>query len=145
MIQLRLPNTRLCVKCSQAVGGEFEFSYVPENLATAGRLKKNYGSITVKKTAEGGSAERFLRQIANRREGTAMELAYDPSGPKPVLDDLTELSGSGHGSGSVMKAVNRGDVLYHAGHHTPAPGGGRNAPHTKFFVPRSQSVAWRAV
>lgn len=45
-----LPDTRLCVKCSQAVGGEFELSYVPENLAKAGSLKKNYGSITVKKT-----------------------------------------------------------------------------------------------
>jgi hypothetical protein len=45
-----LPETRLCVECSKAVGGEFELSFVPENLSKTGSLKKNYGSITVKKT-----------------------------------------------------------------------------------------------
>lgn len=44
-----LPDTRLCVKCSAAVGGEFEVSVVPDNLAKAGSLKKNYGSWTVEK------------------------------------------------------------------------------------------------
>ena len=45
-----LPETRLCVACSKAVGGEFDLSIVPENLAKAGSLKKNYGSFNVKKT-----------------------------------------------------------------------------------------------
>jgi len=45
-----LPETRLCVECSKAVGGEFDLSIVPENLAKAGSIKKNYGSFTVKKT-----------------------------------------------------------------------------------------------
>ena len=44
-----LPETRLCVKCSQAVGGEFELRAVPDNLAKAGSLKKNYGSWTIEK------------------------------------------------------------------------------------------------
>jgi DksA/TraR C4-type zinc finger protein len=45
-----LPETRLCVACSQAVGGAFDLTIVPENLAKAGSLKKNYGSFNVKKT-----------------------------------------------------------------------------------------------
>jgi hypothetical protein len=44
-----IPDTRLCVKCSEAVGGEFEIQAVPDNLAKAGSLKKNYGSWTVQK------------------------------------------------------------------------------------------------
>ena len=45
-----LPETRLCVACSKAVGGEFDLTIVPENLSKAGSLKKNYGSFNVKKT-----------------------------------------------------------------------------------------------
>jgi DksA/TraR C4-type zinc finger protein len=44
-----LPDTRLCVKCSEAVGGEFDLRVVPDNLAKTGSLKKNYGSWTVEK------------------------------------------------------------------------------------------------
>jgi hypothetical protein len=44
-----LPETRLCVKCSEAVGGEFEVRVVPENLGKSNSLKKNYGSWTVVK------------------------------------------------------------------------------------------------
>jgi hypothetical protein len=44
-----LPETSLCVKCSEAVGGEFEVRIVPENLGKAGSLKKNYGSFSVEK------------------------------------------------------------------------------------------------
>ena len=55
-----LPETRLCVACSQAVGGEFDVSIVPENLAKAGSLKKNYGSFNIKKTR---------RQIPRDRKG----------------------------------------------------------------------------
>jgi hypothetical protein len=44
-----LPETRLCVECSRQVGGEFEITVVPDNLAKAGSLKKNYGSWTIKK------------------------------------------------------------------------------------------------
>jgi hypothetical protein len=45
-----LPETRLCVECSKAVGGEFDLAIVPENLAKAGSLKKNYGSFAVQRT-----------------------------------------------------------------------------------------------
>lgn len=44
-----LPETRLCVRCSQDVGGEFEYRAVPENLAKSGSLKKNYGSFAIRK------------------------------------------------------------------------------------------------
>jgi hypothetical protein len=44
-----LPETRLCVACSQAVGGEFDRTVVTENLAKTGSLKKNYGSFNVHK------------------------------------------------------------------------------------------------
>ncbi len=37
-----LPETRLCVACSQAVGGELDVTVVPDNLAKSGSLKKNY-------------------------------------------------------------------------------------------------------
>ena len=45
-----LPETRLCLACSAKVGGDFQVSYVQENLAKSGSLKKNYGSINVQKT-----------------------------------------------------------------------------------------------
>ena len=45
-----LPDTRLCIDCSKAVGGEFDISTKPENLAKEGSLKKNYGSFEMKKT-----------------------------------------------------------------------------------------------
>ena len=44
-----LPETRLCVQCSRAVGGEFEVTAVPENVAKSGSLKKNYAGWTVQK------------------------------------------------------------------------------------------------
>ncbi len=44
-----LPDTRLCVGCSQQMGGEFVVGIVPENLAKAGSLKKNYGGFTLHK------------------------------------------------------------------------------------------------
>jgi DksA/TraR C4-type zinc finger protein len=44
-----LPETRLCVACSKAVGGEFDITIVTENLAKAGSLKKNYGGVSVRK------------------------------------------------------------------------------------------------
>ena len=45
-----LPATRLCVACSKRVGGEFDVSIEPENLAKSGSIKKNYGSFDMKKT-----------------------------------------------------------------------------------------------
>jgi Prokaryotic dksA/traR C4-type zinc finger len=44
-----LPETRLCVQCSQAVGSDFETTVVSENLAKTGSLKKNYGGASLKK------------------------------------------------------------------------------------------------
>lgn len=44
-----LPETRLCIACSQAVGGDFETAVVTENLGKAGSLKKNYGGVRLKK------------------------------------------------------------------------------------------------
>ena len=45
-----LPETRLCVACSKAVGGEFDLAIMPENLSKAGSMKKDYGSSNVRKT-----------------------------------------------------------------------------------------------
>jgi hypothetical protein len=45
-----LPETRLCVKCSQAIGGDFVVSVVTENLGKSGSLKKNYGGVALRKT-----------------------------------------------------------------------------------------------
>ncbi|MGH9761941.1 MAG: TraR/DksA C4-type zinc finger protein, partial [Blastocatellia bacterium] len=39
-----LPDTVLCVKCSEEIGGDYETIAVAENLAKASSLKKNYGS-----------------------------------------------------------------------------------------------------
>jgi hypothetical protein len=44
-----LPETRVCVACSQAMGGEFEVTVVPDNLGKAGSLKKNYAGWNITK------------------------------------------------------------------------------------------------
>jgi hypothetical protein len=44
-----LPDTRICVECSQKIGGEFEVHVIPENLGKSGSLKKNYGAWTIEK------------------------------------------------------------------------------------------------
>lgn len=44
-----LPETRLCIECSTAVGNEFDIEITQENLAKTNSLKKNYGSISIKK------------------------------------------------------------------------------------------------
>jgi len=44
-----LPETRLCVPCSQAVGSDFKVSISPDVTSKQGSLKKNYGSINVHK------------------------------------------------------------------------------------------------
>jgi hypothetical protein len=42
-----LPYTRLCIACSEAIGGDFKTYVIPENTGKAGSLKKNYGSWKV--------------------------------------------------------------------------------------------------
>ena len=44
-----LPEARLCIRCSQEVGGEFEVKFTQENLSKPGSLKKNYGGVTLEK------------------------------------------------------------------------------------------------
>ncbi len=44
-----LPETRVCMRCSEAIGGEFEIRTSTENLGKAGSLKKNYGGVTVRR------------------------------------------------------------------------------------------------
>jgi hypothetical protein len=44
-----LPETRLCIRCSQKKGGDFVISMVPENLGKPGSLKKNYGGVHISK------------------------------------------------------------------------------------------------
>jgi hypothetical protein len=44
-----LPDTMLCIQCSEEVGGDFELIAIPENIGKSGSLKKNYGSWMVKK------------------------------------------------------------------------------------------------
>lgn len=45
-----MPDTSLCVKCSEAVGGEWDYTFASENIGKAGSLKKNYGGISLRKT-----------------------------------------------------------------------------------------------
>lgn len=44
-----IPETQVCVKCSQAMGGEFKVVTVAERTSKAGSLKINYGSYGIKK------------------------------------------------------------------------------------------------
>ena len=44
-----LPETRLCVQCSEKVGSDFETYLMSENIGKAGSLKKNYGGFSVKR------------------------------------------------------------------------------------------------
>lgn len=44
-----MPETWLCIECSQEVGGDFVYTATQENLAKAGSMKKNYGGISIKK------------------------------------------------------------------------------------------------
>jgi hypothetical protein len=45
-----LPYTRLCIECSEAIGGDFQTIVIPENThGKAGSLKKNYGAWKVKR------------------------------------------------------------------------------------------------
>lgn len=44
-----LPDTRVCVKCSAEMGGEFDLYSTTEDLSKTGSLKKNYGGATIKK------------------------------------------------------------------------------------------------
>lgn len=43
-----IPETRLCVKCSQYTGGDTTINAADENLAKKESLKKNYGSVSVR-------------------------------------------------------------------------------------------------
>jgi hypothetical protein len=45
-----LPDTLMCVQCSEEVGGDFTLTVVPESLGKDKSLKKNYGSWRVVKT-----------------------------------------------------------------------------------------------
>jgi hypothetical protein len=44
-----LPYTRLCIECSEAIGGDFKTYVIAENTGKPGSLKKNYGSWKVKR------------------------------------------------------------------------------------------------
>lgn len=44
-----LPDTRVCVGCSRAMGGEFDVYVVTEQTGKAGSLKKKYGGYATKK------------------------------------------------------------------------------------------------
>jgi hypothetical protein len=44
-----LPETQLCLRCSEAVGSDFEVFAIAEKTSKVGSLKKNYGSWTIQK------------------------------------------------------------------------------------------------
>ena len=44
-----LPDTLLCVRCSQEMGGEFQVYMIPERTSKEGSLKKNYGGYATRK------------------------------------------------------------------------------------------------
>ena len=43
-----MPETRICVKCSEEVGGEFVHKVRAINTAKAGSIKRNYSDYEVK-------------------------------------------------------------------------------------------------
>jgi hypothetical protein len=44
-----LPYTRLCIECSEAIGGDFKTYVIPEHTGKPGSMKRNYGSWKVKR------------------------------------------------------------------------------------------------
>ena len=54
-----LPHTRLCLSCSQEIGGDFKTYSVPEHTGKPGSMKRNYGSWTVVRK----------RRVITRKEG----------------------------------------------------------------------------
>ncbi|MBM3982385.1 MAG: hypothetical protein FJ304_19375 [Planctomycetes bacterium] len=44
-----LPETMVCVTCSNEMGGEFHVIVTPEKTSKEGSLKKNYGGYSTKK------------------------------------------------------------------------------------------------
>lgn len=44
-----IPETELCVQCSQAIGGEFKIIAISERTSKQGSLKINYGGCNIKK------------------------------------------------------------------------------------------------
>jgi hypothetical protein len=44
-----LPDTRVCVRCSEVMGGEYDVYVVAERTSKDGSLKKNYGGYGTKK------------------------------------------------------------------------------------------------
>jgi hypothetical protein len=60
-----LPATRVCIRCSEAIGGEFELRVSREQLGKAGSLKKNYGGVAVR--LERKRIERIQRVPQARR------------------------------------------------------------------------------
>jgi DNA-directed RNA polymerase subunit RPC12/RpoP len=46
---LAVPETMVCVRCSQEMGGEFKVIVVPESTSKEGSLKKNYGGYATRK------------------------------------------------------------------------------------------------
>ena len=44
-----LPYTRLCLQCSEEIGGDFKTYVIPEHTGKTNSLKRNYGSWKVKR------------------------------------------------------------------------------------------------
>ncbi|VTR94803.1 transcriptional family : Transcriptional regulator, TraR/DksA family OS=Chthoniobacter flavus Ellin428 GN=CfE428DRAFT_4865 PE=4 SV=1: zf-dskA_traR [Gemmata massiliana] len=44
-----MPETMVCVACSQEMGGEFTVIMTPERISKEGSLKKNYGGYSTRK------------------------------------------------------------------------------------------------
>jgi len=42
-----MPETRICVKCSEEIGGEFDVYARHVNTAKEGSMKKNYGAVKI--------------------------------------------------------------------------------------------------
>lgn len=44
-----MPETEICVSCSQEIGGEFKLVAIRERTSKPGSLKLNYGGVSIKK------------------------------------------------------------------------------------------------
>jgi hypothetical protein len=64
-----IPETRLCIKCSEAIGSDFIVKISPENVGKTTGIKKLYGGIKIQKVRRQIRPVEDQSQEANAEEG----------------------------------------------------------------------------
>ena len=63
-----LPNTRLCIECSQAIGGDYVTYVIPEHTGKPGSLKRNYGGVATSKSRNQEALRRLREEFEQMQE-----------------------------------------------------------------------------